>query len=154
MPLLADRIQETSTTTGTGALTLAGAVSGYRTFNAAFANGNVVFYTIDDTLGNWEVGYGTVGSGTLTRDAVLESSNADNEVSFGSGVKRVFCSAPTRALLPNQTSNSGKFLTSDGTSPSWSTISQMTYPSSGVAVSTGSAWGSSLSAPSGALVRV
>lgn len=152
MPLLADRIQETSTTTGTGTLILGGAVSGYRTFNAAFANGNVVFYTIDDTLGNWEVGYGTVGSGTLTRDAVLESSNADNEVSFGSGVKRVFCSAPTRALLPNQTSNSGKFLTSDGISPSWATISQMSYPSAGIAVSTGSAWGSSLSAPSGALV--
>ena len=129
MPLLADRIQETSTTTGTGTLTLAGAVTGYRSFNASFTNGDVVFYTIDDTLGNWEVGSGTVGTGTLTRATVIVSSNANALVNFGAGAKRVFCSAPTQALLPNQTSNSGKYLTTDGTSPSWSTVTAGTVTS-------------------------
>lgn len=119
MPLLADRIQETTNTVGTGTLTLAGAVTGYRTFNVVFANGNVVFYTIDDGLGNWEVGYGTVGTGTLSRDTVLDSSNAGALVSFNAGSKRVFCTAPSVTLLPNQTSNSGKVLTTDGSVPSW-----------------------------------
>lgn len=124
MPLLSDRVQETSTTLGTGTLSLAGAVTGYRTFNASFSNGNVVFYTIDDTLGAWEVGIGTVGSGTLSRDTVLLSSNANALVNFGAGSKRVFCSAPTKALLPNQTSNSSKFLTTNGTDPSWALVTK------------------------------
>lgn len=55
-------------------------------------------------------------------------------------------------LLPTQTGNSGKFLTTDGSDASWSSISQMSYPGSGIAVSTGSAWGASKSAPSGDIV--
>jgi hypothetical protein len=119
MPLLADRVLESSITAGTGTLTLAGALTGYRTFNSAFSNGNVVYYTIDDGLGNWEVGYGTVGTGTLTRSTVLESSNANALVVFTSVSKRVFCTAPVPALLPDQTGNSTKILSTDGTNPSW-----------------------------------
>jgi hypothetical protein len=119
MPLLADRVLESSITAGTGTLTLAGALTGYRTFNSAFSNGNVVYYTIDDGLGNWEVGYGTVGTGTLTRSTVLESSNANALVVFTSVSKRVFCTAPAPALLPDQTGNSTKILSTDGTNPSW-----------------------------------
>ena len=99
MPLLADRVQESTSTIGTGTLTLAGAVTGYRTFNASFTNGDVVYYTIDDGAGNWEVGYGTVGTGTLTRTVVLESSNANALVSFASGVKRVFNTATAVSIL-------------------------------------------------------
>ena len=99
MPLLADRVQETTSTIGTGSLTLTGAVTGYRTFNASFTNGDVVYYTIDDGAGNWEVGYGTVGTGTLTRTVVLESSNANALVSFASGVKRVFNTATAVSIL-------------------------------------------------------
>ena len=121
MPLLADRVLESSTTAGTGTLTLAGALTGYRTFNSAFSNGNIVYYTIDDGLGNWEVGYGTVGTGTLTRSTVLESSNANALVVFTSVSKRVFCTAPVPALLPDQTGNSTKILSTDGTNPSWIT---------------------------------
>ena len=51
MPLLADRVQVTTTTGGTGTLTLGGAVTGYVTFNSVFTNGDVVYYTIDDGLG-------------------------------------------------------------------------------------------------------
>ena len=121
MPLLADRVLETSITAGTGTLTLAGAVSGYRSFNSAFTNGNIVFYTVDDGAGNWEVGYGTIGTGTLTRTTVLESSNANALVVFSSASKRVYCTAPTPALLPDQTNQSGKVLTTNGTTPSWTT---------------------------------
>ena len=121
MPLLADRVLESSITAGTGTLTLAGALTGYRTFNSAFSNGNIVYYTIDDGLGNYEVGYGTVGTGTLTRSTVLESSNANALVVFTSVSKRVFCTAPVPALLPDQTGNSTKILSTDGSNPSWIT---------------------------------
>jgi len=104
MPLLGDRVQETTTTGGTGTLTLAGAVTGYRTFNAVFTNGDVVYYTIDDGTGNWEVGYGTVGTGTLTRSVVLDSSTGGSLVSFAAGTaKRVFCTAPTAAIFNQST---------------------------------------------------
>lgn len=137
MPLISDRVQETTTTLGTGTLTLAGAVTGYRTFNSAFSNGNLVFYTIDDTVGNWEVGVGTVGSGTLARTTVLLSSNSNNLVSFGAGAKRVFCTAPSRSLLPDQTGNNAKVLSTDGTTPSWITPNAGTVTAVSVATSNG-----------------
>ena len=75
MPLVAkDRVQETTTTTGTGTLTLGGAVTGYQTFSSAIGNGNTCYYAIDGGS-EWEVGLGTVGAGTLARNTVLESSN-------------------------------------------------------------------------------
>ena len=120
MALLGDRVQETTTTTGTGSLTLNGAVTGYVTFNSTFSNGDIVWYVIDDGAGNWEIGSGTVGTGTLTR-SVFQSSNANALVPFSAGTKRVFCSAPYTYFLPDQTGNSGKFLTTDGSIPSWST---------------------------------
>lgn len=120
MALLGDRVQETTTTTGTGSLTLNGAVTGYVTFNSTFSNGDIVWYVVDDGAGNWEIGSGTVGTGTLTR-SVFQSSNANALVPFSAGTKRVFCSAPYTYFLPDQTGNSGKFLTTDGSIPSWST---------------------------------
>ena len=118
MALLGDRVQETTTTTGTGSLTLGGAVTGYVTFNSTFTNGNIVWYVIDDGTGNWEIGSGTVGTGTLTR-SVFQSSNGNALVPFSAGTKRVFCTAPYTYFLPDQTGNTGKYLTTDGTTPSW-----------------------------------
>lgn len=87
--VIADRVRETSTTTGTGTLTLDGAVTGFRTFGSAIGSGNTCYYTI--TLGaDWEVGLGTVGTGTLARTTVLKSSNSNNAVNFGAGTKDVF----------------------------------------------------------------
>ena len=78
MPYLADRVQETTTTGGTGTLTLGGAVTGYRTFAASFTVGDALYYTIDNGSGEWEIGIGTlVTSGTLSRDTVIESSNSN-----------------------------------------------------------------------------
>lgn len=119
MAKLGDRVQETTSTTGTGTIALAGAVTGYVTFNSTFSNGDVVWYVIDDGAGNWEIGSGTVGTGSITR-GVFQSSNSNNLVNFTGGTKRVFCTAPYTYFLPDQTGNNGKFLTTDGSTPSWS----------------------------------
>jgi len=92
--ILKDRVQETSTTTGTGTLTLAGAVTQFQTFSSAVGNGNTTYYTIYNAGGTqWEVGIGTVGAGTLSRDTVLSSSNANALVSF-TGTLYVFGDYP------------------------------------------------------------
>jgi len=94
--VVADRVQETTTTTGTGTVTLAGAVTGFQSF-AAVGNGNTTFYTIADQSGsNWEVGVGTYTSSgtTLSRDTVLSSSNSGSLVNFSSGTKNVFVTLP------------------------------------------------------------
>jgi hypothetical protein len=92
--ILKDRVQETSTTTGTGTLTLAGAVTQFQTFSSAVGNGNTTYYTIYNAGGSlWEVGVGTVGAGTLSRDTVLASSNANALVSF-TGTLYVFGDYP------------------------------------------------------------
>jgi len=94
MPLvLADRVYETSVTTGTGALTLDGAVSGYRTFSTLIGNGNTTYYTIwnKGALAEYETGIGTVSAGVLTRTTVLQSSNANAAVNLSAGTKDVFC---------------------------------------------------------------
>lgn len=87
--VIADRVRETSTTTGTGTLTLDGAVSGYQSFSTAIGNSNTCYYTI--TLGSaWEIGIGTVSAGQLARTTVLKSSNSGAAVDFGAGAKDVF----------------------------------------------------------------
>jgi hypothetical protein len=95
MPLVvADRVRETTTTTGTGTITLAGAVPGYQSFSVV-GNANTTYYTIN-VDNQWEVGIGTyLGAGpTLSRDTVLESSNAGSLVDFAAGVKDVFLTYP------------------------------------------------------------
>lgn len=98
MPLvLADRVQETTTTTGTGSVTLAGAVLGFQSF-AVIGNGNTTFYTIADQGGaNWEVGIGTYSTTgpTLARTTVLSSSNGGSLVNFTAGTKTVFVTYPS-----------------------------------------------------------
>ena len=97
MPLVVrDRVNETSTTTGTGTFTLAGAVTGFQTFSA-IGNGNTTYYTIVLQGGSeWEVGLGTYTSSgtTLSRDTVLSSSNSGSLVNFSAGTKNVFCDYP------------------------------------------------------------
>lgn len=94
MPLVnADRVRETTTTTGTGAYTLGGAVAGYRTFVSAIGAGNQCHYVCVGGT-DWEIGIGTVSAGpppTLTRSFVLRSSNADAPVNWGAGTKDIFC---------------------------------------------------------------
>lgn len=91
-----DRVLETSTTTGTGALTLAGAVTGYRTFASVMATSDTCLYAVwgvdanGSPTGEWEGGVGTYsGVNTLTRTTVLESSNAGSVVTLSAGTKYV-----------------------------------------------------------------
>ena len=109
MPLvLADRVRETTTTTGTGSVTLAGAYTGFQTFSAGVGNSNSTYYTIANVVsGEYEVGIGTYTSGgnTLSRTTVLTSSNSGSLVNFGSGSKDVFVTQPAaRAVYVDGTS--------------------------------------------------
>lgn len=98
--VLADRVQETTTTTGTGTVTLAGAATGFQTF-AAVGDGNSTYYTIAGTS-EWEVGIGTyTASGTtLSRTTVISSSNAGSLVNFSAGSKNVFVTYPSARAVP------------------------------------------------------
>ena len=97
-----NRVRETTSTTGTGAVTLAGAVDGFQTFAAGIGNSNTTYYAISlNTANEWEVGLGTLNadSSTLTRTTVLESSNSDSAVDFSAGSKEVFCTLPAEKAV-------------------------------------------------------
>lgn len=208
--VIADRVKETTTTTGTGTVTLVGAEPGFQSF-AAIGDGNMCYYTIS-AGSEWEVGIGTYSASgtTLARDTILDSSNSGSAVNFSAGTKDVFVTYPAdrsvyvdgnnivpgaAATLPvtsggtgasdastaltnlgaypasnpsGYTSNTGTVTSvgvtaGTGISVSGSPITSsgditvtnaapMTYPSAGVAISTGTAWGTSKTTPTGAFV--
>ena len=96
--VLNDRVKETSTTTGTGTLNLAGAETGFVTFVAGIATGNTTYYTIHNQgTAEWEVGIGTVTDATpdtLARDTVLNNSAGNTSKINFSGSLDVFCTMP------------------------------------------------------------
>ena len=93
-----DRVKETTTTTGTGTISLAGAETGFETFVAGIGTTNNTFYAIsNDGTSEFEVGIGTVtdaSTDTLSRTSVISSSNGDALVNFTGGTKDVFCTLP------------------------------------------------------------
>jgi hypothetical protein len=108
-----DRVRETSVTSGTGAVSLAGAVTGYQSFAGSVGNGNSCYYCVSDQSGaNWEVGVGayTASGSTLSRTTVLASSNAGSLVSFGSNAKDVFVTCP--AIILDEIATGGGTVTS------------------------------------------
>jgi hypothetical protein len=133
-----DRVKETSTTTGTGDFTLAGAVTDFESFNSGIGTANTTYYAIVNPGQNeWEVGLGTLSaSTTLQRTTIISSSNSDAAVTFTSGSKDVFCTLPASkavvedassnvalpadltvgALLKMPTNTANKILVADGTS--------------------------------------
>ena len=96
--VLNDRVKETSTTTGTGTLDLAGASVGFVTFVAGIGNSNTTYYAITaQGTSNWEVGIGTVTDATpdtLARDTVLSNSLGNTSKINFSGTLDVFCTMP------------------------------------------------------------
>lgn len=98
-----DRVMETSTTTGTGTYTLAGATTGYQGFSAV-GDGNTCYYNAMEVdangnpSGGWEVGKGTYTSAgtTLSRDSIVVSSNANAAVNWAAGTRRLFLVAPAK----------------------------------------------------------
>ena len=102
--VLNDRVKETTTTTGTGAVTLGGTSTGFQTFAAGIGNSNTCYYAIvHQTANEWETGLGTLNgdSSTLTRTAVYESTNSDSAEDFAAGTKDVFCTLPA-SKTPSQ----------------------------------------------------
>jgi len=97
--VLADRIKETTTTTGTGTYTLGGAATGFESF-AAVGNGNTTYYCCTDGT-DFEVGVGTyTASGTtLARTTILQSSNSDSAVNWTSGTRDIFCTQPAEKAV-------------------------------------------------------
>jgi hypothetical protein len=93
--VLKDRVKETTTSTGTGSVVLAGAVTGFQSFASALADGDTTYYTIEDGT-DWETGLGTwaESTSTLARTTIFESSNSSSAVDFGAGSKNVFITLP------------------------------------------------------------
>jgi hypothetical protein len=103
-----DRVKETTTTTGTGAVSLGGAVTGFETFAAGVGNSNTTYYAIvHQTAAEFEVGLGTLDgdSSDLTRTTVISSSNSDSAVDFAAGTKDVFCTIPASKLIFEDANN-------------------------------------------------
>ena len=103
--VLKDRLKETTTTTGTGTYTLAGAVTGFEAFSQV-GNGNTTYYCCTDGT-DFEIGIGTYTSSgtTLARTTILQSSNSDNAVSWSSRTRTVFCTQPAEKMIFNDASN-------------------------------------------------
>lgn len=95
--VLADRVKETTTTTGTGDISLGGAETNFVAFGTALSDGDTTYYAIvDDVNADFEIGIGTYTSGTdtLSRDTILDSTNAGSAVNLSAGTKVVFITYP------------------------------------------------------------
>ena len=108
--VLNDRVKETTTTTGTGTVNLAGAETGFETFVAGIGNSNTCYYAIvHQSADEFEVGLGTVTDAspdTLARTTVISSSNSDSAVNFSAGTKDVFCTLPaSKAVFLNSSAD-------------------------------------------------
>ena len=107
--VLKDRVKETTTTTGTGAISLGGAVTNFQAFSAVLSDGDTTYYAIVDTDNTaFEVGLGTYASSgnTLTRTTVLESSNSGSAVNFGAGSKNIFIAYPAEKAVYEESDGS------------------------------------------------
>ena len=110
-----DRVKETTSTLGTGTVTLSGAALGFQSFSSGIGAGNSTYYTL--ALGSqFEVGIGTLTNATtFTRDSVITSSNASTLVNFSSGVKDIFCALPA-TYTPSPVMEAQKFVNTHSTS--------------------------------------
>mgnify|MGYP003632472635 FL=1 len=114
--VLNDRVRETSTTTGTGAMALGGAVVGFQTFAAGIGNSNTCYYAISLRGGaEFETGLGTLDgdSSDLTRTTVFQSSNSDSAVDFSAGTKDVFVTLPASKAVFEDATTDNVTLTAD-----------------------------------------
>jgi len=103
--VVADRVQETTSTTGTSSYALLGAATGYQSFGAVLANGDTTYYAITNDT-DWEVGVGTYSTTgpTLARTTILASSNGGSAVNWGVGVKNIFISyAASKSVYQDET---------------------------------------------------
>ena len=151
-----DRVKETTTTSGTGTVTLAGASDGFQAFTA-IGNTNTTYYTLVSGA-NFEVGLGTytLSGTTLSRDTILESSNSGSKISI-SGTTDVFCTYPAEKAVVQDSNNNihgPQFLADNGIYLNNTTIStSYTFANNHNGMSTGPitvASGVTVTVPSGA----
>ena len=104
--VIADRVKESTTTTGTGTLTLLAAVTNFERFSANLSDSDTTYYAIVDNTNNaFEVGVGTYSSNTLARGTTFASSNSNNKVDLGVGTKEVFITIPASKIVVEDGSN-------------------------------------------------
>ena len=105
--VIADRVRETTTTEGTGTITLGGAVTNFETFAANLSNSDTTYYAIvDNTNNDFEVGIGTfTASGSTLSRSVIASSNSNSLVNLGVGTKDVFITIPASKMVVEDGSN-------------------------------------------------
>lgn len=137
-----DRVQESTTTAGTGSVTLDGAVAGFQSF-AVVGNGNTTFYCIVDTqVGAWEVGVGTYSTTgpTLARTTILSNSNGNTTpitLSSSANTKSVFVTYPSEKSVNLDASGNVTAL-GNVTSGTWQgTTVGVAYGGTGVVSSSG-----------------
>ena len=127
--VIANRVKETTTTAGTGTVTLLGASTGFQSF-AVIGNGNTTYYSIASQTGNeWEVGIGTYSTSgtTLARTTVLSNSSGTqpSALDFAAGTKDVFVTYPAEYSVSatNDPGTAGQVLVSNGVGidPTWQT---------------------------------
>lgn len=129
MPLVfKDRVRETSTTTGTGTYTLAGAPTGYQAFSAVGAGNTCTYCATDNT--NWEIAVGTVGSGTLARSTILASSNAGSAVDWSTGTRDIRLVLAAAHAVPVQPGYKNKIIGGDFSTNPWDRGESLTAPAS------------------------
>jgi len=111
--ILADRVKESTTTTGTSDFALGGAITGFQTFSASVGANNTTYYSVADGA-DWEVGLGTLSNDglTLARTTVLQSSNSDAKVLFAAGTKEVFVTYPADKAVSDITSTDASIVVS------------------------------------------
>lgn len=129
--IVADRVKELTTTTGTGDYALGGAEGGFQPFSAVASDGDTVYYAVNDTTG-WEVGLGTVGTSgtTLARTTVISSSNSGAAVNWGAGDKIIFLTYPaSTAVYSSNAGTANQILVNNGpgVAPSWESVSNVSY---------------------------
>ena len=105
--VLADRVRQTTTSTGTGTITLDGSVAGFQSF-AVIGNANTTYYTIAGGT-QWEVGIGTYSSGTLARTTVISSSTG-SKLDLAAGTKDVFVTLPAENTVTSIASSDGSVI--------------------------------------------
>ena len=97
--VLKDRVKETTSTTGTGTYTLAGAETGFEAFSS-IGNSNTTYYCCTDGV-DFEIGIGTytLSGTTLARTTILQSSNSDAAFSWANGRRSIFCTQPAEKAV-------------------------------------------------------
>ena len=104
--IVADRVKETTNSTGTGAYALGGAAAGFQAFSAVTSNTDTVYYAISDNV-DFEVGVGTYATSgnSITRTTILSSSNSNSAVNWGIGTKDIFLTYPAEKAVVEDVSN-------------------------------------------------